>query len=192
MIVTIIKTQPGRGKLLVFAALGFSLFSLAALIFTLQRGVSIFLAESLAISFVFGLIIAFTLNKKTGGAPILTLTREGISIPVGFRLIMLNWDNIETIAIKEIRGNNFLAVKMKHLEQLPRIGQRIGALNEKDSRLHEEDSGYHFLYRGHIFEMPLEEVIQILSSYHSDTLLRQSLPQAQEETQPAEKEIRKK
>jgi len=157
-----------------------------------QRGASIFLAEALAISFVFGLIIALTLQKKTGGAPILTLTREGISIPVGFRFIMLNWDNIETIAIKEIRGSNFLAVKMKHLEQLPRIGQRIGELNEKDSRSNEEDSGYHFLYRGHIFEMPLEEVIQILSSYHNDTLLRQSLPLAQEETKPAEKDIKEK
>lgn len=158
------------------------------MIFALYRGVSVFLAEALAISFVFGLIVAFSLRVKTGGAPVLTLTREGILIPVGFRCIMLNWDNIETIAIKEIRGNSFLALRMKHLEQLPRIGQRIGALNETDSRLNEKDSGFHFLYRGNIFEMQLEEVIQILSSYHNDTLLQQSLPPQQQETQPEKKD----
>ncbi len=166
--------------------MGLSFFSLAALIYALQRGVSIFLAEALAVSFIFGLIIAFSLQRKTGGgAPLLTLTREGISIPVGFRSIMLRWDNIETITTKEHRGNTFLAIKMKSLGALPRIGQRIGALNEGDS-------GFHFLYREQIFEIPLEDVVKILLSHHNDSSLRQSLPPPSEEAQSTEKDFKRK
>jgi hypothetical protein len=158
-------------------AFGLSLSSLAALIFTMLRGGSIFLIESLAISFIFGMVIALSLGRKTGGAHLLTLTRKGIAMPVGFRSIMLEWDQIETITVKEHRGRNFLAIKMKSLESLPGIGQRIGALNM-------EDSGFHFMYREQIFELPLAEVLQILQSYLGDSSLRQSLLPPSEEGTP--------
>lgn len=162
-------------------AFGLSLFSLAALIFTMLRGGSIFLIEALAISFIFGLVIALSLGRKTGGAHLLTLTRKGIAMPLGFRSITLEWDQIETITVKEHRGGNFLAIKMKSLESLPRIGQRIGALNL-------EDSGFHFMYREQIFELPLAEVLQILQSCLGDSSLRQSLLPPPEETAPAGKD----
>lgn len=165
----IIYGNTSRVRSIVMLGASVSIGALLASLFFIMRGQHIHLAYALlGLCFVVATITSATLKRSREGY--LKLSSSGISLLVGFRPVFLEWENIASIETGRFNEKPFLGISVKDISSLRKMIQNIAMLNR-------ESAGYHFCLAGSAFDRPLEEILQLLTSYFEDEERRKSLPQ---------------
>lgn len=162
-----IRGNPARSRKLVTAGLIIALLFFLAALYLRTSGISQLLSYVFLALFILQVLLV-RMMAVVSGAGYIRLQPSGITILVGLRPVIIEWDNIEKISIGEVRKKPALGIRLKSLEPLRRIVEQIALANEAET-------GYHFCFDGLSLDKPLSEVNSLLNSFLMDPDLRKGL-----------------